>query len=110
MSIRGLFRAPYSTHQDVFITEGALGIKRTIVYCKVKPILQWDTASTHHNADTSPMDLFNLAEHLGMPDDWRCRLITLQCFGESLRRFVRARFVSTLALVGLLVVLVTQAI
>ena len=56
------------------------------------------------------MELFNLAEHLGMRNDWRCRLITLQCFGESLRRFVQARFVSTLALVVLLVVLVPQAI
>ena len=80
------------------------------MYCKVKPILQWDTASTDHNADTSPMELFNLAEHLRLRNNWRCRLIALQCFGESLRRFVQARFVSTLALVVALVVLVNLAI
>ena len=80
------------------------------MYCKVAPILRWDTASTYHNAATLPMELVHLSEHLRMCSGWRYRLITLQCFAQSLGRFVQARFVSSLALAGLLVVLGSHAI
>ena len=80
------------------------------MYCNVKPIHQWDTASTDHDADTSPVELFHLAAQLGMRNGWRCRLFNLQCLAENLHRFLLAHFVSTLVFAVFLVVLGTHAI
>ena len=80
------------------------------MYCKVKPIHQWDTASTDLDAATSPMELFHLAEHLGPRNDRRSGLFALQYCAQRLHHFLQAHFVSTLVFVVLLAVLGTHAI
>jgi hypothetical protein len=63
---------------------------------------RWSTSSFGATADTSPMELAALGEHLD-----HCRaapggLSVLQYCGERLHGFVAARFVTTLFIVTLL--------
>ena len=73
--------------------------------CNVNSAQQWDTSSTDHDADTAPLEQFNLGKHLNTCRELRGRLFTLQCFAEGLHRFLLARFVSTVVLVALSVAL-----
>ena len=63
----------------------------------------WSTASFGDTADTSPMELSALGEHLDLCKGSRGRLFALQCAAETLNGFVAARFVTTLVMVALLI-------
>jgi len=62
----------------------------------------WSTASFGDAADTSPMELFVLGEHLDSCKQSHGRWFTLQCLAERMSGFIAARFVTTLAVAALL--------
>ena len=63
----------------------------------------WTTASFGDSADTSPMELSALGEHLHLCKGSRGRLFALHCVAETMHGFVAARFVTTLVVVALLI-------
>ena len=63
----------------------------------------WTTSSFGGTADTSPMELSALGEHLGHCKGVPGRLFALQCAVETMNGFVSARFVTTLVVVALLI-------
>lgn len=65
----------------------------------------WSTASFGDTADTSPMELSALGDHLDRCKGSRGRLFVLQSVAETLNSFVAARFVTTLVVVALLIAL-----
>jgi hypothetical protein len=70
----------------------------------------WNTASTDHTPDTSPMELSALGEHLDVCKASRGRLFALRRATEALDRFVAGRFVTTLVLViALLIAMIVVA-
>ena len=69
----------------------------------------WNTASTDHTPDTSPMELSALGEHLDPCKASRGRLFALRRATEALDRFVAGRFVPTLVVVALLIALIAVA-
>lgn len=62
----------------------------------------WSTASFGESADTSPMELSALVDHLGLCQGSRGRLFALSCVAETMNNFLAARFVTTVAAVALL--------
>ena len=58
----------------------------------------WSTSSFGDRAQTLPMDLTALGEHMDACKGAQHRLFNLQCAGETLNRFVAARFVTTLVI------------
>lgn len=63
----------------------------------------WSTSSFGEAADTSPMELAVLGEHLDACKGARGRLHTLRCVGEALRAFMASRIVTTVALVAVMI-------
>lgn len=63
----------------------------------------WSTASFGDAADTSPMELAALGEHLDLCKVSHSRVFALHCFAETMMGFVATRFVTTLVLVALLI-------
>ncbi len=63
----------------------------------------WSTAAFGNNADTSPMELAALGEHLHHCRGSRGSLFTLRCLAESMNGFVVSRFVTTLAVATLVI-------
>lgn len=63
----------------------------------------WSTASFGDAADTSPMELSALGEHLDLCRGSNDRLFALQCVAQTLHGFVASRFVTTLVVVALLI-------
>jgi hypothetical protein len=63
----------------------------------------WSTASFGDAADTSPMELSALGEHLDICQGSRGRLFAWHCVAETMRGFVAARLVTTLMAVALLI-------
>ena len=63
----------------------------------------WTTSSFGGAADTSPMELSALGEHLGHCKGLQGRLFALRCAVETMNGFVSARFVTTLVVVALLI-------
>ncbi len=61
----------------------------------------WSTASFAEAADTSPMELSALGEHLALCRLLSGRLFVLRCTVEAARDFIAARFVTTLVVVAL---------
>ena len=61
----------------------------------------WSTSSADHTADTSPMELAALGEHLDLCRNASGRMFGLRCFADSMNGFVAARFVTTLTLAAL---------
>lgn len=57
----------------------------------------WNTASWGGSTDTSPMELSALGEHLRMCRAPHGRLFAMRCGVEHVGRFAAARFVTTLA-------------
>jgi hypothetical protein len=57
----------------------------------------WNTASWGGSADTSPMEISALGEHLRMCRVPHGRLFAMRCGAELVGRFAAARFVTTLA-------------
>ena len=62
---------------------------------------RWSTASFGDTADTTPMELSALRNHLNLCQGARGRLFTLHCIAEIMNRFVAPRFVTTLVVVAL---------
>lgn len=63
----------------------------------------WSTASFGDTADTSPMELSALGEHLDSCKASHGRLFALQCMAERLNSFMASRLVTTLVVAGLLI-------
>lgn len=62
---------------------------------------RWSTSSFGDAADTSPMELSALGNHLDLCQGARGRLFTLHCVVEIMNRFVVPRFVTTLVVIAL---------
>ena len=62
----------------------------------------WSTASFGEAADTSPMELSALGEHLGHCNGCRGRMFNLRRIGEAVHGFVASRFVTTLVVATLM--------
>lgn len=56
----------------------------------------WTTASFGGTADTSPMELSALGDHLDHCRETHGRWFAVRCFAEVIHRFVASRFVTTL--------------
>ena len=65
----------------------------------------WSTASFGDAADTSPMELSDLGEHLQHCSARSGHWARLRCAAESMNGFVSARLVTTLALLSLPILL-----
>ncbi|MBC7954596.1 MAG: hypothetical protein H7Y33_01830 [Cytophagales bacterium] len=63
----------------------------------------WSTASFGDTADTSPMELSALGEHLDVCKGAHSRWFALQCIGEAMNGFIAARFVTTLVVATVLI-------
>ncbi len=63
----------------------------------------WNTASFGGSAETSPMELVSLGDHLGVCKSPHGHLFALVCAAESLQDFMAARVVTTV-LVGALLI------
>jgi hypothetical protein len=60
----------------------------------------WSTASYGHDADTTPMELSALGEHLNLCRNPHGRLFALHCAAESMHGFGATRFVTTLVIIA----------
>jgi hypothetical protein len=65
----------------------------------------WSTSSFGASADTSPGELSSLGEHLGLCRSSQSRSFRLRCAAETLHGFVAPRFVTSLVLASLLLML-----
>jgi len=70
----------------------------------------WSTASFGETADTSPMELSALGEHLGLCKDSHGRLFALHCMAQSMHGFVAPRLVTTLVVAALLIGIASLAV
>ncbi len=59
---------------------------------------RWSTASFGEAADTSPMELSILGDHMARCSHAPGRLFTWQCTAEAIHRAVASRFFTTLTL------------
>ena len=59
---------------------------------------RWSTASFGEAADTSPMELSMLGDHMARCSHPPGRLFSWQCTAEAVHRAVSSRFVTTLTL------------
>jgi hypothetical protein len=66
----------------------------------------WSTASFGGAVATSPMELSALGEHLQHCTASHGHLVRLRCLAESMNGFVTARFVTTLALLAVPIVVI----
>jgi hypothetical protein len=64
---------------------------------------RWSTASFGEAADTSPMELSVLGEHMAKCSHPPGRLFSWQCTAEAVHGAVSSRFVTTLTFAALLV-------
>ena len=62
----------------------------------------WSTSSYGDTADTSPMELSALGDHLDRCQALTGRLFNARCVAETMHGFVASRFVTTLAVATLL--------
>ena len=63
----------------------------------------WSTASLGDMPHSTPKERLTLAEHLKMCIGSRGRMFTLHCLAETLNGFMLSRFVTTVAMVALLI-------
>lgn len=70
----------------------------------IKSTPNWSTAAFGHAADTSPMELSALGDHLDRCQGQRGRLFTLHCLAETTHGAIAARFVTTLAVIAVVFV------
>ncbi len=62
----------------------------------------WSTSSFANAADTSPLELFDLAEHLQRCRRSRGRLFGALCMSDSVDQFLAQRFMTTVVVSALL--------
>ena len=72
--------------------------------------LRWSTASIADAAETSPMELSSLGEHIDRCMGCRGRWVTLRCAADAVHEFVTTRFVTTLCVAGALLGLAALAL
>lgn len=70
---------------------------------------RWSTAAIADAADTSPMELSELGEHVSRCNGSRGRWFALRCGADAVHDFVSTRFVTTLMIVGAIAVLAAVA-
>lgn len=70
---------------------------------RTEKLSRWSTASFGDAADTSPMELSQLGDHLARCSHAPGRLFSWQCTAEAVHRAVASRFVTTLALATVVV-------
>jgi hypothetical protein len=63
----------------------------------------WTTASIPDAADTSPMELWALGEHVSRCNGCRGRWFALRCAADAIHDFVAPRFVTTLVVAAVLI-------
>jgi hypothetical protein len=61
----------------------------------------WSTASFGGNADTSPMELMSLGDHLGVCKSAHGHLFAIHCAAETMRGFMVTTLVVLLLLIGI---------
>jgi hypothetical protein len=64
------------------------------------PFRPWATASFAEAADTSPMELSALGDHVDHCNGSRGRMFGLRCAADSLSAFIAPRFVTTVVIVA----------
>ena len=74
-----------------------------VIAITVNPAPSWSTSTFSNRADTSPMELSALGEHLGHCKGTHARLFTLHCLAEAMNRFLSSRLVTTLAVAAVLI-------
>lgn len=70
---------------------------------RANPAPSWSTSTFSNQADTSPMELSALGEHLGHCKGAHGRLFSLHCVAETLNGFLSSRLVTTLVVAALLI-------
>ncbi len=65
-------------------------------------IPNWSTSAYGTSADTSPMDLSALGDHLSLCQSPHARWLAMHSMAERVHGFAASRFVTTLALAALL--------
>ena len=63
----------------------------------------WSTASYGDKAETSPMELSALGEHLDVCKSSHERIFALHCAAQSMHGFLAARFMTTLVVFAVLI-------
>jgi hypothetical protein len=63
----------------------------------------WSTASYGDKAETSPMELSALGEHLHVCKNSHGRMVALHCAAQSMHGFLAARFMTTLVVFAVLI-------
>lgn len=64
---------------------------------------RWSTASFGDTADTSPMELSALGDHMDACRPLKGRLFAARCAAEAMHGFVASRLVTTLVVAALLI-------
>jgi hypothetical protein len=67
----------------------------------------WNTASFGDEPDTSPMELSALSDHVQVCHATKSKLFNLQCKAHSVHSFLAGRFVTSIAVVGLVMMALT---
>lgn len=67
-----------------------------------KTLQTWTTASMGAHADTSPLELSALGDHLGRCQTGRGPLFALRCAADATHGLVAPRFVTTLVVLAVL--------
>jgi len=70
----------------------------------------WSTTSYGHSADTTPMDLSALGDHVSRCRAASSRFSGLQCAAQAVHGMVASRFVTTLALTAVLIAIVLMVL
>ena len=70
----------------------------------------WSTASFGHAADTSPLELSALGDHLDRCQGQRGRWFALHCLAEATHGAIAARCVTTLAVIAVVFVVIGAVI
>jgi hypothetical protein len=74
-----------------------------IVNTHVIAIPSWSTASYGDKAETSPMELSALGEHLDLCKSAHGRMFALHCVAQSMHGFLAARFMTTLVVFAVVI-------
>ncbi len=77
---------------------------------KINTTYAWSTASFGGDAETSPVELSSLGDHLGVCRGPRRHLFALHCASETTRGFMASRFVTTWFTIALLTGIVVFAL
>jgi hypothetical protein len=86
-------------------TGGSAIVKNKAIYSPT-----WSTASFGEAADTSPMDLATLGDHLSQCREIHSRRFRMRCYLQTAGQFLTSRVVTTLFMVCLLLAMLLSAL